>query len=65
MVAVLLFFVFALCLVCIGFLAVRWAVRAINRSIKARQDLARGVTDMVDRLGRLESKLGESQAPKR
>ena len=37
----------------------------MDKSVKARQDLARGVADIAERLERLEAKLGEVPAPKR
>ena len=37
----------------------------MDKSVKARQDMARGIADIAERLERLESKLGEAQAPKR
>jgi hypothetical protein len=37
----------------------------MDKSVKARQDMARGIADIAERLERLEAKLGESQAPKR
>ncbi len=57
-------------IILIGLILLAWLIlsrirRWIEQSIKARQDLARGVADIADRMGRLESKLGESQAPKR
>jgi len=46
------------------FLVIRQIARWIKQSIKARQDLARGVADIADRMGRLESKVEESETPK-
>ncbi|MGO8704668.1 MAG: hypothetical protein ACLQVA_12690 [Candidatus Brocadiia bacterium] len=37
----------------------------MDKSVKARQDMARGIADIAERLERLEAKLGESQASKR
>ena len=34
----------------------------MDKSVKARQDMARGIADIAERLERLEAKLGESQA---
>jgi hypothetical protein len=61
-----LYFIFAICVFGLLALLILRQVRLwIGKSIKARQDLARGVADIADRMGRLESRLGESQAPKR
>ena len=38
--------------------------RWFGRSLKARQDLARSVADLVDRMERLEEKLGQDVQPK-
>ena len=38
-------------------LAVRWIAGRIDRSIKARRDLARAVSDVGDRLEKIEEKL--------
>jgi small-conductance mechanosensitive channel len=39
--------------------AIRWVTQSVNRSIKARQDLARGVADLADRIERLEKRICE------
>ena len=64
MVANLLFFVVLFCVLGIGWLAIRWAARAVGRSIKARQDLARGVADLADCLEHVEAKLDRDVNPK-
>jgi hypothetical protein len=45
-------------------LLIRWVVQTVKSSVKARQDLVRGVADIAERLARIESKLGETQSPK-
>jgi hypothetical protein len=57
-------FIMLILVVLLPLLILRWVRRWMEKSIKARQDLARGVADIAERLERLESKLGESQAPK-
>ena len=39
--------------------------RHFQRSLKARQDQARGVSDLSDRLDRIETKLEEKAEPER
>jgi hypothetical protein len=56
-------FVILILVVILPLLILRWVRRWMERSIKARQDLARGVADIADRMGRLESKIGDPQTP--
>ena len=56
--------ILTLAILVLVFAAIRWLVLSVNRMIKARQDLARSVSDVASRLERLEKTFGERQEVK-